>query len=123
MSKEGPVASYRDLIVWRKSMVLVEHVYRMTQTFPKDELYGLTSQIRRAAVSVPLNIAEGQARRSTAEFLRFLSIAQGSRAEVETQTLIALKLGYVTQQQIEEMLSLLDEISRMLNTLRSKLHS
>ena len=85
-------------------------------------MYGLSSQIRRAAVSIPSNIAEGQARKSTAEFLHFLSIAQGSRAEVETQTLIAQRLGYVTEIQIKEILSLLDEISRMLNTLRAKLH-
>jgi four helix bundle protein len=122
MSKEGGVASYQDLIVWQKSMDLVERVYRMTRAFPKEELYGLTSQIRRAAVSVPSNIAEGQARRSTAEFLSFLSIAQGSRAEVETQTLIALRLRYVSRDQIEEILSVLDEISRMLNALKAKLH-
>ncbi len=123
MSDEWRVKSYQDLIVWQKSMELVERVYRMTRVFPKDELYGLSSQIRRAAVSIPSNIAEGQARKSTAEFLHFLSIAQGSRAEVETQTLIAQRLGYVTEVQIKEILSLLDEISRMLNTLRSKLNS
>jgi four helix bundle protein len=104
-------------------MELVERIYRMTRTFPKEELYGLTSQIRRASVSIPSNIAEGQARRSTAEFLNFLSIAQGSRAEVETQTLIALRLGYVTRNQIAEILALLDEISRMLNALKAKLHA
>ena len=122
VSDGGRVKSYRDLIVWQKSMELVERVYRMTKIFPQEELYGLSSQIRRAAVSIPSNIAEGQARKSTAEFLNFLSIAQGSRAEVETQTLIAQRLGYVTEIQIKEILSLLDEISRMLNTLRSKLH-
>ncbi|MGA7982024.1 MAG: four helix bundle protein [Chromatiaceae bacterium] len=121
MSVTVHVQSYRDLIVWQKSMDLVERVYRMTRVFPKEEMYGLSSQIRRAAVSIPSNIAEGQARKSTAEFLHFLSIAQGSRAEVETQTLIAQRLGYVTQAQIKEILSLLDEISRMLNTLRTKL--
>ena len=123
MSGEGQVKSYRDLIVWQKSMELVERVYRMTKAFPAEELYGLSSQVRRAAVSIPSNIAEGQARKSTGEFLRFLSIAQGSGAEVETQTLIAQRLGYVTEMQITEILSLLDEISRMLNTLRAKLHS
>ncbi len=113
--------SYLDLIVWQKSMELVERMYRMTKVFPQEEQYGLTSQIRRAAVSIPSNIAEGQARKSTAEFRNFLSIALGSRAEVETQTLIAQRLGYVTQVQTEEILSLLDELSRMLNTLRSRL--
>ena len=88
-------------------MELVERVYRMTKAFPPEEMYGLCSQLRRAAVSVPSNIAEGQARKSRAEFLRFLSIAQGSRAEVETQTLIAERLGYVTHQQISEILLLL----------------
>lgn len=121
MSLAVPVQSYRDLIVWQKSMDLVERVYRMTGVFPKEEMYGLSSQVRRAAVSIPSNIAEGQARKSTAEFMQFLSIAQGSRAEVETQTLIAQRLGYVTESQIKEILSLLDEISRMLNTLRTKL--
>ncbi|WP_242467725.1 four helix bundle protein [Thiocapsa imhoffii] len=115
------VQSYRDLIVWQKSMDLVERVYRMTGVFPKEEMYGLSSQVRRAAVSIPSNIAEGQARKSTAEFLNFLSIAQGSRAEVETQTLIAQRLGYVTPSQITEIISLLEEISKMINTLRAKL--
>ena len=122
-SQERAVVSYRDLIVWQKSMDLVERVYRMTRAFPREELYALTSQVRRAAVSVPSNIAEGQARRSTAEFLHFLSIAQGSRAEVETQTLIALRLGYVTHGEIEGILSLLDELSRMLHALEAKLQT
>ena len=115
------VMSYRGLIFWQKAMELVERVYRMTRAFPAEELYGLSSQVRRAAVSIPSNIAEGQARKSTAEFRNFLSIAQGSRAEVETQTLIALRLGYVSEHQIKEILSLLEEIAKMLNTLKSKL--
>ena len=122
VSGEGNVKSYRDLIVWQKSMELVERVYRMTSAFPTNELYGLSSQVRRAAVSIPSNIAEGQARKSTAEFLNFLSIAQGSRAEVETQTLIAQRLGYVTENQITEIMSLLEEISKMLTTLRARLN-
>ena len=115
------VRSYRDLIVWQKSMEMVERIYRMTKVLPPEEMYGLSSQLRRAAVSVPSNIAEGQARGSKAEFLRFLSIAQGSRAEVETQTLIAERLGYVTKQQISAILLLLEEIAKMLHTLRAKL--
>jgi len=86
------VKSYKDLIVWQKAMDLVEMVYQVTRSFPKDELYGLTNQLRRAAVSVPSNIAEGQAHNSTAEFRNFLSIAHGSLAEVETQLLIAERL-------------------------------
>lgn len=113
--------SYRDLIVWQKSMELVERVYRMTRAFPAEELYGLSSQVRRAAVSIPSNIAEGQARKSTAEFRNFLSIAQGSRAEVETQTLIAQRLGYVTENQIQNILSLLEEVAKMLNVLSTNL--
>ena len=115
------VKSYRDLIVWQKAMELVERVYRMTKVFPREEQYGLSSQIRRAVVSIPSNIAEGQARKSTAEFLNFLSIAQGFRAEVETQTLIAQRLGYVSENQIKEILNLLEEIAKMLSTLKSKL--
>nr|WP_138121049.1 four helix bundle protein [Bathymodiolus heckerae thiotrophic gill symbiont] len=121
MNNEGRVKSYQDLIVWQKSMELVERVYRMTKVFPKEERYGLTSQICRVAVSVPSNIAEGQARKSTAEFRNFLSIALGSRAEVETQTLIAQRLRYVSSNQIQEILLLLEEISKMLNSLRSSL--
>ncbi len=95
----------------------------MTKAFPKEEVYGLSSQIRRAVVLIPSNIAEGQARRTTADFLNFLSIAQGSQAEVETQTLIAQRLGYVTSGQINEILSLLEKISKMLNALRVKLRT
>nr|WP_242467733.1 four helix bundle protein [Thiocapsa imhoffii] len=102
-------------------MELVERVYRMTKTFPAEERYGLSNQIRRAAVSIPSNIAEGHARQIKAEYRNFLSIAQGSRAEVETQTLIAIRLGYVTNPQVETILSLLTELSKMLNALQSKL--
>ncbi|MBN1905585.1 MAG: four helix bundle protein [Deltaproteobacteria bacterium] len=115
------VKSYQDLIVWQKAMDLVEIVYQATKKFPKEELYGLTNQIRRAAVSIPSNIAEGHARNSTAEFRNFLSIAQGSKAEVETQILIAQRLQYIALKQTQEMLSLLKEISKMLGALRSRL--
>ena len=121
VSEEGHVKSYRDLILWQKSMELVERVYRMTSSFPAEETYGLSSQVRRAAVSVPSNIAEGQARSSTADFLRFIAIAQGSRAEVETQTILAERLGYVTAHQISEILSLSAEIAKMLHALRANL--
>ena len=115
------VQHYQELIVWQKAMELVERVYRMTRTFPKDERFGLTSQIQRAAVSIPSNIAEGHARSSKKEYRNFLSISQGSTAEVETQTLIAARLGYVTSKQTENIMSLLDEISRMLNAIKKKL--
>ena len=116
------IQHYRELIVWQKAMDLVEQVYQATKVFPREEIYGLTSQVRRAAVSIPSNIAEGQARKSTAEFSNFLSIAQGSKAEVETQILIAVRLQYLTQEQSAPMLSLLEEISKMLATLQIRLH-
>lgn len=115
------VKSYRDLIVWQKAMDLVQMVYQVTKQFPKDELYGLTNQVRRAAVSVPSNVAEGQARNSTAEFRNFLSIARGSLAEVETQLLIATRLEYMTKEQLAPILSLQEEVNKMLNALMKTL--
>ncbi|NCO59493.1 MAG: four helix bundle protein [Deltaproteobacteria bacterium CG_4_8_14_3_um_filter_51_11] len=115
------VQNYRELIVWQKAMDVVELVYQATKIFPKEELYGLTNQVRRAAVSIPSNIAEGQARQSTAEFRNFLSIAQGSRAEVETQIMIAQRLGYLPQQQTDQILNLSEEIKRMIYSLTAKL--
>lgn len=115
--------NYRDLIVWQKAIGLTVNVYEMTKKFPKEELYGLTSQIRRAAVSIPSNIAEGQGRRSPMEFLRFLSIAQGSRAEAETQVIIAHKLGYVDEKTAEAILHSFSEISSLTNGLINHLRS
>ena len=115
------IQTYKDLIVWQKAMDLAETVHRLSQSFPREELYGLTSQLRRAVVSVPSNIAEGQARQSTAEFKNFLSIAQGSLAEVETQLLLAIRFGYMTPQLAAPALKLREEISKMLASLRSKL--
>jgi len=115
------VQSYRDLIVWKKSMALVLEIYRHTQTFPKIETYGLTSQLRRAAVSVPSNLAEGQARRSTGEFKQFLGNARGSLVEVETQVLISRDLGYLENHATEKLLEATAEIGRMLNGLLAAL--
>ena len=115
------VRNYRELIVWQKAMDLVELVYQVTQTFPKEELYGLTNQVRRAAVSIPSNIAEGQARKSTAEFKNFLSIAQGSRAELETQILVAQRLNYLSVHAADQILALSEEIKRMVYSLTAKL--
>lgn len=115
------VTCYKDLIVWQKSMQLSLQVYRITKQFPREEVYGLTSQVRRAAVSIPSNIAEGQARKSTREFRQFLSIARGSLAEVETQLLIGMHLGYVGEDELQPILGLQEEINRMLNSLVSKL--
>ena len=115
------VQSYKDLIVWQKSMLMVKDIYRITQRFPREEIYGLTSQIRRAAVSIPSNIAEGQARAGRAEFPNFLSIARGSLAEVETQLLIAADLQYLTADDLSAVLSVHTEIGKMLNSLMNKL--
>ena len=115
------VRDYRDLIVWQKGMDLVTEVYRVTRGFPREELYGLTNQVRRAAVSIPSNIAEGHARQSTAEYRHFLSIAQGSRAEVETQLLIAERLRYMTEVELQAAVLLLTEIQKMLAILQIRL--
>ena len=115
------VKSYKDLIVWRKAMDLVALVYQATKQFPKEELYGLTNQVRRAVVSIPSNIAVGQARQSSAEFKNFLSIARGSLAEVETQLLIAMRLNYLTQEQLTSIMAVHQEVSKMIPALMVKL--
>jgi four helix bundle protein len=115
--------SYRDLIAWRKAMDLVTEVYRVTRTFPRDELYGLTNQLRRAAVSVPSNIAEGQARFSRKEFHHFLSHARGSLVEIETQLTIAQNLNYLTQTQTRPLLERASELGRVLNGLIASIKS
>ena len=117
----GEVRHYRDLLVWQKAVAWVEAIYAVTRRWPTDERFGLISQVRRAAVSVPSNIAEGCARRSTAEFVRFLSIARGSLAEVETQIIIASRLDYLDQSAETSVLEAADEISRMLAGLIAKL--
>ena len=111
------IQGYQDLIAWRKGMDFVEAVYRVTAAFPDDERFGLTSQLRRAAVAVPSNIAEGQGRQSKGDFVRFLRIAQGSLRETETQLLIAGRLEYVNQQTSTELLRVADDIGRLLNRL------
>jgi len=103
-------------------MQLVTRIYKATKQFPKEELYGLTNQIRRAAVSIPSNIAEGQARQGTAEFRHFLSIARGSLAEVETQLLIAQDLNYLSTSDLEDILLIHTEIGKMLNALIKSLN-
>lgn len=113
--------SYRDLIVWQKAMALVTDNYRVTQSFPNNEMYGLTSQLRRAAVSVPSNVAEGQGRSSDREFALFISHALGSLMEVETQILIAQDLGYIEKQRSEHLLQQSAEIGRLANGLLATL--
>ena len=113
--------SYRDLKVWQRAMDLVEDAYRVSSSFPQHELYGLTSQLRRAAVSIPANIAEGQARRHKNEFVQHLWIARGSLMETETHLIIAERLKYAQPASIRDLLSQTDEVSRMLSGLISSL--
>ena len=113
--------SYKDLLVWQKSMTMVRLIYELTRSFPQDERFGLVIQMRRAAVSVPSNIAEGQSRHTSGEFIQIISHAEGSLAELDTQVLIAIELGFCTVPQAEVVLSLIDELQRMLNGLRQKL--
>jgi four helix bundle protein len=115
------VKNYQELIAWQKSMDLVEEVYKSSKDFPREEIYALTSQIRRAAVSIPSNIAEGQGRMTTSDFLRHLSIAYGSLREVETQILIARRLKYTAQTRVEEVMNLAGEVGRLLNGLMTSL--
>lgn len=121
------IRSYRDLEVWQKAMSLVVDCYKTASEFPRTELYGLTSQLQRAAVSVPANVAEGQGRSHTKEFLNHLSIAYGSLMEVETHLFIAARLGYIDALALNALLEKSAEIGRMLNgliqALTRKLHT
>ena len=109
--------SYRDLETWQRAMDLVEEVYAATKVFPKEELFGLTSQLRRAVVSIPSNIAEGQGRDSSKEFLHHLAIAYGSLCEAETQVLIAARLNYLEQPETTKLMNRVGEVGRLLNGL------
>lgn len=111
--------TYRNLLVWQKSMELVSEVYRLTGNFPRGEIYGLTSQMRRAAVSVPSNLAEGQARYSPRDFLRFIGHARGSLVELETQIMIATNLGYCTIDVSHALLERTAHIGALINRLYS----
>jgi len=111
------VRSYEELEVWQKAMDLVMVIYNRTATFPREEIYGLTSQMRRAAVSVPSNIAEGQGRRTTGEFLNQVSMARGSLMELQTQVEIARRLTYLTPEAAQELKELLTSVAMMLNAL------
>jgi four helix bundle protein len=118
----GSIRSYRDLIVWQKAMDLVVEIYRLTDRFPRTEQYGLVSQMTRAAVSVPANIAEGSGRGgSRREYEHFLGIARGSLMEVETLLELATRLHYLNGNDAASAAALIDEVSRMLSSLRSRL--
>jgi len=115
------VAGYQDLLVWQRSMDLVERVYRLTARFPRSEQWGLTSQMRRAVISVPSNIAEGYGRQATGEYRHHLSIGRGSLLELETQVLLSNRLKYLQPSDAESMITEIEQISKMLATLISKL--
>ncbi|MBR3294263.1 MAG: four helix bundle protein [Oscillospiraceae bacterium] len=110
---------YRELIVWQKAMDLADEVYALTRRLPKEEQFALSDQLRRAAVSVPSNIAEGHGRQTEKEFKQFLSIAKGSVYELETQITICLRQGYLTEEQAHSALSLCEEVGKMLTRLMS----
>lgn len=116
------IRSYKDLIVWQKSMLLVEKLYLLTKTFPKEETFNLISQIRRCAVSIPSNIAEGKGRGTKKDYRQFLLISYGSASELETQIIIAYKLGYLNEKEYQEIAKSIDEISRILMTIIRKLN-
>ena len=111
------IEDYKDLIVWQRSMELAEEVYRLVKKLPKEELFALSDQIRRAVISIPSNIAEGYERNSTKEYIHFLSIAKGSKAELETQLLLCTKIHYLNNSDIEKSISLIQEIGKMINSL------
>jgi four helix bundle protein len=126
MTAENPgiqrqIRNYKHLIVWQKAVELVTDIYRATSSFPASELYGLVSQLRRSAVSIPSNVAEGQGRATKGEFLQFLGHARGSLCELETQIIIAGKLGYISTETEGRLSSEITEVARILNGLLTSL--
>ena len=115
------VNSHKDLLVWQRSMDLVEAVYRITAKLPASEQFGLTSQMRRSAVSIPSNVAEGYGRQATGEYRHHLSFSRGSLLELETQAMLCMRLKYLTEDELEPVLREIAEISKMFGSLISKL--
>ena len=113
--------SYKDLVVWQKGIALAKLVYALTKNFPSDEKFGLVAQMRRAAVSIPSNVAEGQARRTTGEFIQFISHAEGALAELDTQLIISIELRFARAENADTAFGLISELRRMLNVLRRRL--
>jgi four helix bundle protein len=113
--------SYQDLILWQKAMDLAELIYKSTSGFTKEEIYGITSQMRRSAISIPSNIAEGRSRNTKGEFLQFLGISKGSLSELETQVLLSVRLNYLTVEQSEKILSLSSEVGKLITSFQLKL--
>ena len=116
-----PVQTYKDLIVWQKAMDLTVEIYRLVKLLPDFETYALADQMRRAAVSIPSNIAEGQGRKFTKEYVKFLSFARGSQAELETQLQICVRLKYLSDEDVEVAFRLCQEISKMLVAIMKKI--
>ena len=117
----GELKGYRELIVWKRAMDLVVEAYELVKRLPKQEQYSLSDQIRRSAISIPSNIAEGNGRNSDKDYIRFLSMARGSQYELETQLMLCTRLGYLSDDDIDKSLNLCDEIGRMLNALITRL--
>jgi len=113
--------SYKDLVVWQKGIALAKLIYQLTSKFPTEEKFGLVAQMRRAAVSIPSNIAEGQARHKTGEFIQFISHAEGSLAELYTQLILSIELRFARAEGSDAAFELISELRRMLNVLRRKL--
>jgi four helix bundle protein len=109
--------SYRDLVVWQAGMTLAEECYRLTRAFPKEEMFGLTSQVRRAASSIPANIAEGHGRESTGSFVQFLRVAQGSTKELETHLLLSERIGLLPRNSLDPLMERCREVGKMLRSL------
>jgi four helix bundle protein len=120
-ANSNKVLHYKDLLIWQRSMQLAKTIYRLTRGFPGEERYRLASQMRRAAISVPSNIAEGQARRGTREFVQFLSHATGSLAELETQILLSVEMGYTKSINADSVVTEIREIQRMIAAIQRKL--
>lgn len=118
--RSGPIRDYRDLIVWQEAMDIAEVVYAVTRTFPREEAFGLSSQMRRAAVSIPSNIAEGFGRAQRRSFIQFLRVAQRSLKELETQAMLASRVGYVAQSELADLLQRCERLGqRMVQFVRS----
>lgn len=118
-----PIRTFKDLVVWQKALRLAVEVYRLTRRFPPEERYGLRAELRKTSRSIPYNIAEGHTRGSTVEYVRFLGIAAGSAAELETQLLLARELGYLRPADADPIFALHGEIERMLDALSRKLRA
>ncbi len=121
VAEKSKPQGYRDLLVWQKGIALAKMIYQVTEKFPSEEKFGLISQMRRAAVSIPSNLAEGQARHTTGEFVLSISHAEGSLAELETQMILAVELGFATPDKTKICTNAMEELRRMLNSLRRSL--